>query len=145
MNNPYLSFKGLFRNHFSGTLPLLAIVLTVVFGLGIASQSYGQGVPGVQNGADFQTQFDELVKEYDPLLEQWTADYRGAKTRAERSEVLKRKPSGTYGDKLLELYETHADEPGSKAALEKARFKLCWIGLRLQPMTKLRIGIWNMS
>ena len=131
MIKPSSKTKGFLRS-----LPVGAIFLVVLL-LGCLPQSEqnGQALPNSsgssspdltqqaeENGVSertFQVKFDELVEEFDPLVKQWTKDYRRA-NRAEREELLKVKPAKIYGDKLFGLYEDHAGQDAARAALEKA-------------------------
>ena len=101
MNKPSLKFGML-------------ILLAVSFCIGTTTE-----LATAQGEETFQEKLDGLIKEFDPQVEDWTAAYRKA-SRTERTELLKNKPSEIFGSKLMELYEAHADETGSQAALEKA-------------------------
>ena len=138
MNSTSLNLKTVGRQQSLGIL--LSMTLALLFSLGVVGQSFGaqagqdsrhdansarqveetkQTEDVTTDKEDFKTQLDKLVEEFDPKMKKWSADYRKA-SRAERTELLKTKVSGTYGNKLLELFDAHADEDAARLALEKA-------------------------
>jgi len=65
-------------------------------------------------------QIDDLAAESKAKMEEWIADYRAAKTTAERSAVIRKRPSDRYAKKFIEIYEANADDKDAPIAINQA-------------------------